>query len=435
MSQLYDDKEKINQIISSLSEDELKELQETLMYFLPIWAGNKVKVDAIDGLPDEDKQFIFQAILLMSFAQTSDSNNAQVASIVESIKNGDDAKVAELISIFNERAEKVRKNYLDQIEKFKYSRLPKSRKQQVDNLRKQSGKEELITKITNEALKGKADVQLLTESIEQYDANVKIIDLSVYSSKALQLNKQHIPALISLVSDPSCLWPQDAINVLNGIKVPNGWYAYGALTVNEYRNFCNNISDSAQWNLIASIIFSKIREKVEVPIVPIKLRHQILTEILDSIVDRRFEVAFFAMYAQIEGLLWDLSIEVDKTDKIFIRENEKELLIDANNEKFESTRIRDVLERTALRSRVDETFLHDFCKEIYEERNSVLHGRQNCFSGCKNNTICFIQKLMVIDYLLELLISEFQANLFKSWDEMPPDVIKRIIDGYKAALK
>ena len=258
--------------------------------------------------------------------------------------------------------------------------------------------------------------------------------MSVYTSKALQLNEIHIPMIVSLISNPSCFFPQNAVNILQDVEVPNEWYTYRVLTISEYRELCENLSDPEQWSFIVEKVYGSIRDKLNVPIDPIKKRKQVITEILDSLTDERYEIAMISMYAEIEGLLWDLSLEVHKTEPIFVESDKtgRSLLEMSTNAVFETTRIREVLERTALKNHVDIQFIRDFCDGIYEERNPILHGKQNCFAGCKRNGMCLMQKLMALEYVMGLVIGEFQKNLFNQWDNMPSDVIERLVKGYIA---
>lgn len=130
--------------------------------------------------------------------------------------------------------------------------------------------------------------------------------------------------------------------------------------------------------------------------------------------------------------MWDFACEINKNEDIFDKNDEtgKSLIDVETGNSFKSDRIRDVIERTAMKNFIDSKFIKDFCEEIYEERNLILHGRLNCFSGCHNDVFCLTQKLMSIDYILDLLIAEFQKNLFKQLDSMQPDVIERIVDSY-----
>lgn len=436
-------KEQVHAFLHQLPKTEKKQMDEMLQYFLPIWLENKVKEKTVNSLVEEDRRYLFQIILLMSFTDRGESGllsdkkrliQSDVAVIVDAIKNGDSGKISDLIAIFEKNVQVVNEVFVNQIEEYKLKHLNKEKKKQVGILQKREGKEEVIKEILNNFYKNDKKVKILHDSVEQFNKNVELIDLSIYTPWVLQINERLIPMIVSLISDPSCLLPQNAVNILRGVDVPNEWYAYRILTIGEYRELCENLSDPEQWNYIVGKVCADIKDKLSVPIEPIKKRKQVITEILDSLADRRFEISRISMYAEIEGLLWDLSIEVHRTDSIFDENDEtgKSFLEISKNEVFETTRIRDVLERTALKNHVDIQFIRDFCDCIYEERNPILHGRQNCFAECKKNWICLIQKLMALEYVMGLVVDEFQRNLFNQWDNMPSDVIERLVKSYAA---
>lgn len=436
-------KEQVHAFLQQIPEMEKKQMDEMLQYFLPIWVENKVKEKTVYSLIEEDQRYIFQVILLLSFVNRggfglfSDEERLireDVPVIVDAIKNGDNDKMSDLIAIFEKNVKVVKEVFVNQIKEYELKHLSKEKKQQVNNLLKDEGKEEIIKKIIKDFYKSDKNVKTLYDSIDQFDRNVGLIDLSVYTSRALQLNESHIPMIVSLISNPSCLFPQNAVNILRDVKVPNEWYTYRVLTISEYRELCENLSDPEQWNFIAGKVCGGIQDKLNVPIEPIKKRKQVITEILDSLTDGRFEIAMISMYAEIEGLLWDLSIEVHKTEPIFDESDKtgKSLLEISTNEVFETTRIREVLERTALKNHVDIQFIRDFCDGIYEERNPILHGKQNCFAGCERSGMCLMQKLMALEYMMGLVVDEFQKKLFNQWDNMPPDVIERLVESYVA---
>ena len=430
--------EQIHEYFKNQPKETMDLLNESLMYFLPIWIGEKVKERTINALSNEDMKFLFQVILLLSY-DTADSDNKsrdntddydlEIARIVNDIKNGNEDRIADLTREFEIRLSHVKNDLTQRIDNYKYSRLSKKKKEQIAVLRAQQGKEKIISKIIEDALKDDGDVQQLNFAIDALEKDSVLFDLSAFNSKALSRNEHLIPRLIRFVSNPSCLVMQDAENILQGVDVPNKLYAYRMLTIGEYREFCRNLSDINQWKQMTVRVCKSIREQIEIPIPTIKARKQIISELLDSLLDRRYEIALITMYAEIEGILWDLVCEANKTDRIFDMDRKRFVDI-STSELFETTRIREVLERTALKKHVDTAFLREFCDEIYIERNPILHGRQNCFQNCNNNFLCLMQKLMALEYVLSLEVEEYRSALFQMWDAMPEDTIERILNTY-----
>ena len=155
---------------------------------------------------------------------------------------------------------------------------------------------------------------------------------------------------------------------------------------------------------------------MEAPIIPVMNRKMIIRELLDNISDKRLNSAMIVLFSLIEGLLWDFSNEVNQIEKVFVKEGRIYDCI--NNCEFESTRIRDVLQRSAVRKYLDDNFLHEFCYELYEERNLVLHGNIICFGNCENNFLCIMQKIFVLDYILNGIIEVYEKRLFEKFDEI-----------------
>ncbi|MBD5486019.1 MAG: hypothetical protein HDR18_10985 [Lachnospiraceae bacterium] len=132
--------------------------------------------------------------------------------------------------------------------------------------------------------------------------------------------------------------------------------------------------------------------------------------------NKQYDSAMIIEFSVIEGLLWELSFEINKTEKVFV--NNVSVMYDfKKEEEFQSTRIRDVIERTAVKKYLDQEFIKEFCEELYEERNPVLHGNCVCHYECKNQGVCFIQKLFVLDYLLNTIEEVYQNNLFDILDK------------------
>lgn len=452
------DHEKIHEYISSLPENELKTMQDMLSYFFPIWAGTRVKKRMFEELVDDDKEYLFQTQLLISYThgktkkynvhggkQTRDDlfshpdnlERKTIENIIFEIRDGNNQKIEQLICEFVNRAEVVRGVYLKKVEDYKFKHLPKKKKEQIENLKRQGDKKDTINAIIASHYQNDERVMILDEALNIYDWLVKTINLSVFTTKTLQINKSHMERLVELVSDPSCLIQQNADNVLSEKDVPNPWYINRSLTILEYKDFCENTTDSKKWSSLISKICDGILKKAEVPISSIMARKKVITEIIESIYDKRFEVGMLSMYAEIEGLLWDFAIEINRNETIFDKSDKtgKTLVDEDTGNLFKSDRIRDVIERTAMKKHVDAKFIIDFCEGIYEERNPILHGRQNCFSTCTNNISCIAQKLMTIDYVLDLIIEEFQNNLFEQWDNMPLDVIERTMGAYERMME
>ena len=84
---------------------------------------------------------------------------------------------------------------------------------------------------------------------------------------------------------------------------------------------------------------------------------------------------------------------------------------------------------------LDQDFIAEFCNELYEERNPVLHGNMVCSEDCKDFAVCFIKKLFVLDYVMEVFVEVQKNIIFKNWDEMfSEDKIDGFIQHYETVV-
>lgn len=88
----------------------------------------------------------------------------------------------------------------------------------------------------------------------------------------------------------------------------------------------------------------------------------------------------------------------------------------------------DIIKQTTVSKYVDSDFIEHFCEELYNERNPVLHGSDQCHT-CPNAGTCLFGKILVLDYVIEKLIELFRNNLFDSRDKMPDEMKKRIMSA------
>lgn len=94
-------------------------------------------------------------------------------------------------------------------------------------------------------------------------------------------------------------------------ELPSSWYIYHKLTIPEYKNLLN-------------------KEKLNI--------------IMASFQNKQYDSAMIIAFSVIEGLLWEMSYEVSKREKVFV--NSVSIMYDCKKkEEFQSTRIRDVIER------------------------------------------------------------------------------------------
>ncbi|EGK59178.1 hypothetical protein HMPREF9081_1748, partial [Centipeda periodontii DSM 2778] len=222
--------------------------------------------------------------------------------------------------------------------------------------------------------------------------------------------------IANVVYDPSYLVIPELDMILDGREeITSQWYFSRKMSISDYKEFCEKIDSEDTWKKQYLCAKKSIEKNMEAPIPPIMERKEIIRELLGNISDNRLNSAMIVLFSLIEGLLWAFSYEVNQIEKVYV---EQGVIHDhINNCDFESTRIRDVLQRSAVREYLDDDFLHEFCNELYEERNLVLHGNIICFDNCESNFVCLIQKIFVLDYILNSVIEVYEKILFKILDE------------------
>ena len=401
--------------------DEREVLDEQLRYFFPIWLGDKNKQRLIKSLPDKDMEFLFQAILISSISKKdiahveADPEYQKILNMFNQVKDGENELLLHLSKIYFDNLTVEALNYEHKIRDFVYKKMPKSKKEQVDTL-EANRKTDIAQKVIDDYYKSHENECFnLKKQLDLLKSNADLLNIAVFSSEALKCNPDKIEYISYAVYKPMFLTSTILDEILsNSEKIPCGWYLYGTLSISEYKEFVENNTDTAFWSKQYKYAISNILRQLDVPVLGIKQRKHLIKDIIANINETRVDSALIIMFSVIEGLLWELTKEVNKVEKIYV--SEKVVYDCDNNCNFETNRIRDILERTYIKRYLDDDFLQYFCNELYEERNPVLHGGQIC-KECPNQGICIIRKIFTVDYILSKLIEVYQQNLFKMWDD------------------
>ena len=400
---------------------ELKELLDRqLKYYFPKWIESKNRSEILNNFLESNMSFLFQCILLQGITENEIEQSRElegfkkVEKLLINITEGQNELLDEVNKIYVKNVNIIKKKYEKKIEELKYSSLPEKKRVQIDQLKssQQNDKVERIIKTYN---KYGQKVKKIENGYNTFVKLVDLFDVYQFSSKALQLNKNLLSKLCLVVSSPEFLMPVYVNELLNqNEELPSNWYLYRKLTVSEYKELINNKNSNKVWNDLFNMATNNILNKADTPILPIIKRKDLLKSIIYNFNNKYYDSALIIMFSVIEGLLWELSLEVNKKEKVFI--GDKEIYDCKKKEGFQSTRIRDVIERTVVKNYLDEEFIKEFCEELYEERNSVLHGKTVCHYNCKQQGICFIKKLFVLDYIMDTLEETYRNNLFTKWD-------------------
>lgn len=416
------------QEIEEMNEDfeknpERKKIVENqLKYFFPKWVEGKFKEKMVNTIPEDDKNFLLQCILLGNITEREIQQNLlsdnfkQTETLLNDLINGNDKVKEQLNEMYISNVNTVKAEYQQKIMDLKYKCLPKAKREQIDRLR-EKGQNDNARVIIEDYDKYGEKIRKAESGYNIFCGLADLFDVYQFNAEALKINKNLIPKLVCAINSPNFLMPVyvDVI-IKQKEELPGSWYLYRKLTISEYKNLLCKENNQQTWNDLFNLAVNSILNKADIPILPIVKRKDLLNSIIMNFQNKQYDSAMIIAFSVIEGLLWELSFEVNKTEKVFV--NNISVMYDfKKEEEFQSNRIRDVIERTAVKKYLDPEFIREFCEELYEERNPVLHGNCVCHFECRNQGVCFIQKLFVLDYLLNTIEEVYQNNLFDVWDK------------------
>ncbi|SGZ09685.1 Putative uncharacterized protein [Moritella viscosa] len=137
-------------------------------------------------------------------------------------------------------------------------------------------------------------------------------------------------------------------------------------------------------------------------------RKQVLRDITAAYRSGHFSLCVYAALPMIEGLLWEISNYVQKTEG-GIFNLEQEALVKGSSRIIRKPKIRQIIAETVLSDSLDSDFINYFCSELYDERNGALHGRVMPDISASNAG----KKILTIEYLLDFIAALHQKKLFK----------------------
>lgn len=395
-------------------------LEKQVMYYFTKWIEEKNKEQLLKGIPKSDMDFLFQCILIQNISDSEIEQSRQVEDfrVVEkmfkSIMEGQEELLEEVNRIYVKKVNSIKAEYEKKIDEFKYNSLPKDKREQIKHLRANQ-KHEIVNEILNSYNKYGTKVKEIEKGYQAFVNMTHLFDVYQFNAKALSLNEDKIPRISFAVYSPQFLMPAWVDELLNNNdELPSNWYLYHKLTITEYKELLNRRNSQQAWNELFNMAGNNVLNKANIPILPIVKRKDLLDSILENFQNKHYDSALIITFSVIEGLLWELALIINKKEKVFIGKGE---MYDCEKkESFKSNRIRDVVERTVVKNHLDKEFIKEFCEELYEERNPVLHGNFVCHYECKDQGMCFIKKLFVLDYIIDVLEEEYRKIVFDEWD-------------------
>lgn len=395
-------------------------LEKQMMYYFSKWIEEKNKEQLLKDIPKSDMDFLFQCILIQNISDSEIEQSRQVEDfqVVEkmfkSIMEGQEELLEEINRIYVSKVNSIKAEYEKRIDEFKYNSLPKDKREQIKHLR-ENQKYEIANEILNSYNKYGTNVKEIEKGYQAFVNMTHLFNVYQFNSKALSLNEDKIPRISFAVYSPQFLMPAWVDELLNNNdELPSNWYLYHKLTITEYKELLNRRNSQQAWNELFNMAGNNVLNKANIPIVPIVKRKDLVDSILENFQNKHYDSALIIIFSVIEGLLWELASIINNKEKVFIGKGE---MYDCEKkESFKSNRIRDVVERTAVKNHLDKEFIKEFCEELYEERNPVLHGNLVCHYVCEDQGMCFIKKLFVLDYIIDVLEEEYKRIIFNEWD-------------------
>lgn len=157
-------------------------------------------------------------------------------------------------------------------------------------------------------------------------------------------------------------------------------------------------------------------------------RRPVVIEALECYEQGKYYATVSLLLAQIEGIVWDYSIFLNRTGTQIYNADESKLIGADTGEEIDNKTIGTLLRFTRMKSSLDEAFIRYFCDELYEERNPILHGRDANF-GEKANAA---SKIGTLEYLVDEIATSVEKRFFEHCDNSLP---RELMERFGAAVR
>lgn len=155
-------------------------------------------------------------------------------------------------------------------------------------------------------------------------------------------------------------------------------------------------------------------------------RLPLIEEIVHAYTKKLFGACIFSSLPLIEGLLWAFAEYLDRLGKSVFCNGDKTVLNLKNGNTIWNPKIRQVVEFSSVADYLDSEFVFHFVEELYDERNSMLHGRVVPELSALNAA----RKVAVIEYLLETIAMVHEELFLEHMDKnIDEKTISRMLDS------
>ncbi len=155
-------------------------------------------------------------------------------------------------------------------------------------------------------------------------------------------------------------------------------------------------------------------------------RIPLIEEITHTYNKKLFGACIYLSLPLIEGLLWAFAEHLDRLGISVFCNGDKKALKLKNGNTIWKPKIRQVVELSSVADHLDSEFVLHFVEELYDERNSMLHGRVIPELDALNAA----RKIAVIEYLLETIAAEHEKLFLRHMDrKIDEDTVTHILDS------
>ncbi len=170
----------------------------------------KSKEDLIKKLPEEDKNILCQFILTQHITaeeiEQSRQSEAysQIISLLQKVMGGEEDILYEIERIYQDNLFQAKKDYEKRISDFKYQKLPKAKRKQIDALRVKQ-KDTIAELIIQDYPKYGIEMKEIEDGYNSFCNLSAMINIRLFTPEVLQANQHILPILTAIICFPKLI--------------------------------------------------------------------------------------------------------------------------------------------------------------------------------------------------------------------------------------
>jgi len=413
-------------------------------YLVKHYFKEKIRLKSVAKISSLNKILLANGITILSLSEYDKeyTHTPELKEIYLAISNYKTSKrIDKIKDLFEERKTKTLIKFY-QTKKSLYQNITSNKVDQITYLKEQSKSAE-ATSIINSCFNKAENREFVRQydvikriifqiKINQFDINDNLLNITIDNNPELILQ-----SLASIIEKP------ERLSICN-IEIESEWVTFpfkwfiDKLTIGEYRDLYYKFKNG---DSLTEFIEQYIESNKNV------IEKRFDDHILNSFSERSvvvqncvltysqglFSSVMYSILPTIEGILWNFADLYDKVEKpLFKVVNSKRVLLQSNGKEMMNFTIGDLMNKTAIKDFFDEHFISYFCNELYNERNSILHGVDlNSF----NKTNC-AKKLLTFEYLTGIINDFITQHFFSEMNNIFDDnKLKKIIEIDKILIE